>query len=149
MVGFVELDPESVFFLIMDPKLLWVADSGNIDALYSLIHKDPYILEKTDVLPFVHTPLREASSTGKIDLAMELMVLKPSFAKKLNTSGLSPLHLAVENHQVQLALELVKFNPDLVRVAGRKGICSCYFWSVFHSNVHCLRFMCVSVRNCK
>lgn len=106
----------------MDRRLLWVADSGNVDALYALIHKDPYILQNIDVLPFVHTPLHEASSTGKTDLALELMVLKPSFAKKLNADGFSPLHLAIVHHQVQLALELVKFNPDLVRVAGRKGI---------------------------
>ncbi|KAG7612990.1 Ankyrin repeat-containing domain [Arabidopsis suecica] len=106
----------------MDRRLLWVTDSGNVDALYALIHKDPYILQNIDVLPFVHTPLHEASSTGKTDLAMELMVLKPTFAKKLNSDGFSPLHLAVENHQVQLALELVKINPDLVLVAGRKGM---------------------------
>ncbi|CAH2035131.1 unnamed protein product [Thlaspi arvense] len=101
----------------MDPRLIWVTQSGSVDALYSLIiQKDPCILQNTDVLPFTHTPLREASSTGKIDLAMELMILKPSFANKLNSDGFSPLHLAVENHQVELALELqlVKFDPNLV-----------------------------------
>ena len=106
----------------MDPKLLRVAQSGSVNALYSLLQKDPCILQNVDVLPFIHTPLHEASSTGKIDLAMELMILKPSFAKKLNEDGLTPLHLAVENHQAELALELVKYDPSLVRIRGRGGI---------------------------
>ncbi|CAH8363446.1 unnamed protein product [Eruca vesicaria subsp. sativa] len=106
----------------MDSRLLWVAQSGSVNALYSLIQKDPCILENIDLLPFIHTPLHEASSTGKIDLAMELMILKPTFAKKLNADGFTPLHLAVENHQVELALELVKFDPALVRIRGRGGM---------------------------
>ncbi|KAJ4868764.1 Ankyrin repeat family protein [Raphanus sativus] len=106
----------------MDPRLLWVAQSGSVNALYSLIQKDPCILQNVDILPFMHTPLHEASSTGKIDLAMELMILKPSFAKKLNADGFTPLHLAVEHQQVELALELVKFDPSLVRTRGRGGM---------------------------
>ncbi|KAG5374937.1 hypothetical protein IGI04_039533 [Brassica rapa subsp. trilocularis] len=106
----------------MDPRLSSVAQSvASVDALYSLIQADPCILQKVDVLPFVHTPLHEASSTGKIDLAVELMILQPSFAKKLNKDGLSPLHLAVENQHVELAQELIKFDPSLVRIRGRGG----------------------------
>ncbi|WZZ21150.1 hypothetical protein YC2023_122537 [Brassica napus] len=106
----------------MDPRLFSVAQSvASVDALYSLIQADPCILQKVDVLPFVHTPLHEASSTGKIDLAVELMILQPSFAKKLNKDGLSPLHLAVENQHVELAQELIKFDPSLVRIRGRGG----------------------------
>ncbi|XP_019091916.1 PREDICTED: ankyrin repeat-containing protein At5g02620-like [Camelina sativa] len=106
----------------MDPRLLLVTQSGSTDALYSLIQADPCIFQNIDTSPFIHTPLHEASSTGKIDLAMELMILKPSFAKKLNAHGFSPLHLAVENQQVELALELVKFDPSLVRTRGRGGM---------------------------
>ncbi|KAH0859480.1 hypothetical protein HID58_087741, partial [Brassica napus] len=106
----------------MDRRLFSVAQSvDSVDALYSLIQADPCILQKVDVLPFVHTPLHEASSTGKIDLAVELMILQPSFAKKLNKDGLSPLHLAVENQHVELAQELIKFDPSLVRIRGRGG----------------------------
>ncbi|CAA7048551.1 unnamed protein product [Microthlaspi erraticum] len=53
---------------------------------------------------------------------MELMILKPSFAKKLNGDGFSPLHLADENHQIELALALIKFDPDLVRIHGKGGM---------------------------
>ncbi|CAN6869433.1 unnamed protein product [Brassica oleracea var. botrytis] len=105
----------------MDPRLLWVTRSGNVDALYSLIAKEPCLLKNLDVLPFIHTPLHEASSTGKTNLAMELMVLQPSFAKKLNTEGFSPLHLAVQNHQSELAKELIMFDSTLVRIPGRGG----------------------------
>ncbi|XP_019089025.1 PREDICTED: ankyrin-2-like [Camelina sativa] len=104
----------------MDRRLAWVTQS--IDALYSLIDKDPSILQKIEASPYVHTPLHEASMFGKIDMAMELMVLMPSFTYKLNTRGYSPLHLAVENNQVEIALELVKFDPNLVRLRGRGGV---------------------------
>ncbi|KFK27071.1 hypothetical protein AALP_AA8G330500 [Arabis alpina] len=106
----------------MDSKLFLVTQSGSVDALYSLIKKHPCMLQNADVLPFIHTPLHEASRTGKIDLAMELMILRPSFAKKLNSDGFSPLHLAIENRQVELALELVKFDPSLVRIHGREDL---------------------------
>ncbi|XP_010448410.1 PREDICTED: ankyrin repeat-containing protein ITN1-like [Camelina sativa] len=106
----------------MESRLLVVTQSGSVGDLYSLIRADPHILHNVDVLPFIHTPLHEASSAGKMDLAMELMMLKPSFAKKLNEDGFSPLHLAVENQQVDLALALVKFDPSLVRYHGRGGI---------------------------
>ncbi|XP_019087311.1 PREDICTED: ankyrin repeat, PH and SEC7 domain containing protein secG-like [Camelina sativa] len=104
----------------MDRRLAWVTQS--IDALYSLVDKDPFILQKIEASPYVHTPLHEASMFGKIDMAIELMVLMPSFTYKLNTRGYSPLHLAVENNQVEIALELVKFDPNLVRLRGRGGV---------------------------
>ena len=50
------------------------------------------------------------------------MVLQPSFAKKLNTEGFSPLHLVVQNHQSELAKELIMFDSTLVRIPGRGGI---------------------------
>ncbi|EOA13419.1 hypothetical protein CARUB_v10026457mg [Capsella rubella] len=106
----------------MESRLLLVTQSGNVDDLYSLIGADPNVLHNVDILPFIHTPLHEASSAGKMDLAMELMMLKPSLAKKLNEDGLSPLHLAVENQYEELALELVKVDPSLVRICGRGGM---------------------------
>ncbi|CAA7036475.1 unnamed protein product [Microthlaspi erraticum] len=103
----------------MDTKLAWVAQS--VDTLYSLIGRDPFILKNIDAFPFVHSPLHEASATGKLAMALELIVLMPSFARKLNTRGYSPLHLAVENGQVEIAQELVKMDPSHVRLRGRGG----------------------------
>uniref|UniRef100_A0A1J3E439 Ankyrin repeat-containing protein n=1 Tax=Noccaea caerulescens TaxID=107243 RepID=A0A1J3E439_NOCCA len=52
---------------------------------------------------------------------MEMMNLKPSFARKLNADGLTPLHLAVDHGHFWLVLEVVKVDPSLVRLKGREG----------------------------
>ncbi|CAH2072679.1 unnamed protein product [Thlaspi arvense] len=98
------------------------AKSGNIDLLYELIHKDPYVLVKIDNVPFVDTPLHVAAVAGKTEFAMEMMNLKPSFARKLNADGLTPLHLAVDHGNFWLVLEVVKIDPSLVRLKGRQGM---------------------------
>lgn len=104
----------------MDPRLI-VTQIGNIDELYEVIHENPYILESIDAVPFINTPLHVASASGNLPLAMEIMNLKPSFARKLNTYGLSPLHLAIEEGQTRLVLSLLKVDPNLVRLPGREG----------------------------
>lgn len=106
----------------MDQRSLEAAaKSGNIDLLYKLIHEDPYVLDKIDDVPFVDTPLHVAAVAGKTDFAMEIMNLKPSFARKLNADGLTPLHLAVDHGHFWLVLEVVKVDPSLVRLKGRHG----------------------------
>ncbi|WRX12627.1 protein of unknown function DUF3447 - like 10 [Theobroma cacao] len=52
---------------------------------------------------------------------MEIMILKPSLAKKLNQEGFSPIHLAVEKGHTELAVRLMQNDKSLVRVKGRKG----------------------------
>ncbi|KAE8683217.1 hypothetical protein F3Y22_tig00111213pilonHSYRG00480 [Hibiscus syriacus] len=94
----------------------------DIDALYALIRRDPTILNHYDKLPFENTPLHIAASTGNIEFAMEMMNLKPSFARKLNRYGSSPLHLALEHNRVQMVRLLVTADKDLVRVKGREGM---------------------------
>ncbi|KAL1205898.1 Ankyrin repeat-containing protein BDA1 [Cardamine amara subsp. amara] len=107
----------------MDQRSLEAAaKSGNIDLLYELIHEDPYVLNKIDNVPFVDTPLHVAAVAGQIEFAMEVMNLKPSFARKLNADGLSPLHLAVDHSHFWLVLEIVKVDPSLVRLKGRHGM---------------------------
>ncbi|KAL4326918.1 hypothetical protein AHAS_Ahas13G0048100 [Arachis hypogaea] len=81
--------------------------SGDIDRLYALIEEDPDMMNAVDAKPFVNTPLH---ITASVDLrtnpdeelkylyfATEIMMLKPSFALKLNPQGFSPIHLAVKN----------------------------------------------------
>jgi hypothetical protein len=63
-------------------RLKVVAQQGNIDGFYMLIREDVKLLEHIDELPFVDTPLHIAASVGHIPFAMEMMRLKPSFAKK-------------------------------------------------------------------
>lgn len=112
----------SVHISQMDSRLISAAQIGSIDDLYALIDEDPYILEAIDVVPFINTPLHVACALGKLAFAMEMMNLKPSFAEKLNTYGLRPLHLAIEKGQTRLTLGLLKFDPDLVRLPGKEGI---------------------------
>ncbi|WRX12396.1 hypothetical protein QQP08_004883 [Theobroma cacao] len=52
---------------------------------------------------------------------METMILKPSFARKLNQEGFSPIHLAVENGHKELALHLMQNDKNLVRLKGKRA----------------------------
>ncbi|XVF83558.1 hypothetical protein PTKIN_Ptkin16aG0498700 [Pterospermum kingtungense] len=50
-----------------------------------------------------------------------MMNLKPSLARKLNQSGFSPIHLALQNGKTKLAVNLLSVDKHLVRVKGREG----------------------------
>ncbi|MBA0665303.1 hypothetical protein Goklo_005173, partial [Gossypium klotzschianum] len=52
---------------------------------------------------------------------MEMINLKPSFARKLNQAGFSPMHLALQDNRTQAVLQLLKFDKGLARVKGREG----------------------------
>ncbi|WRX11731.1 protein of unknown function DUF3447 - like 10 [Theobroma cacao] len=52
---------------------------------------------------------------------MELMNLKPSFARKLNQCGFSPIYLALQEKQEKMVDDLLSIDKDLVRVKGREG----------------------------
>ncbi|XP_048622988.1 ankyrin repeat-containing protein BDA1-like [Brassica napus] len=51
-----------------------------------------------------------------------MLNLKASFATKLNTSGYSPLHLAVQKDHRDFITWLLGIDPELSRVKGREGI---------------------------
>ncbi|GKU87090.1 hypothetical protein SLEP1_g1541 [Rubroshorea leprosula] len=106
----------------MDERMRDVAEAGDIEALYALIQENSFVLESIDRFPFVDTPLHIAASKGHIDFAMEMMNLKPSYARKLNPAGLSPMHLALLNCQIHVLRELLKVDKDLVRVKGRGSL---------------------------
>ncbi|GMN30948.1 hypothetical protein TIFTF001_003026 [Ficus carica] len=88
--------------------------------LYTLLREDPYLLDHIDRIPFVDTPLHIAASVGHTRFARETMLLKPSFARKLNQDGLTPLHLAMLKAQTKMVDRLLDANSDLVRVKGRE-----------------------------
>ncbi|AAF43951.1 putative ankyrin repeat-containing domain, PGG domain, ankyrin repeat-containing domain superfamily [Arabidopsis thaliana] len=106
----------------MDPRLQHAAETGSINDFYALIEENPYILDNINAVPFVNTPLHVAAASDNIPFAMEMLNLKPSFARKLNTSGYSPLHLAVEKDHREFITWLLWRDPGLVRVKGREGI---------------------------
>ncbi|KAG6687624.1 hypothetical protein I3842_11G081700 [Carya illinoinensis] len=98
------------------------AQRGNTQALYLAIETDPEVLDKIDKIPFAETPLHTAASEGQTEFAMEIMILKPSFARKLDQDGFTPMHLALQSKQSQLVLRLLDVDKDLVRVQGRGGM---------------------------
>ncbi|XP_024043163.1 ankyrin repeat-containing protein BDA1 [Citrus clementina] len=85
-----------------DQRLNEAAQARNVDALYELIWEDAYFLDQIDRVPFVDTPLHIAASMGHVNFALEIMRLKPSFARKQNQYGFSPLHLALQNSHTQM-----------------------------------------------
>ncbi|XVF83522.1 hypothetical protein PTKIN_Ptkin16aG0495500 [Pterospermum kingtungense] len=105
----------------MDESLRTAAMKGNVSELYKLIQEDRKILKHIDEEEYIDTPLHIAADAGCIDFAMEIMSLKPSFARKLNEQGFSPMHLALENGHEELALLLLEKDKDLVGVKGRNG----------------------------
>ncbi|KAK8509461.1 hypothetical protein V6N12_001470 [Hibiscus sabdariffa] len=105
----------------MDESLRESARTGNVSELYRLIERDGNILRRFDEVEFVDTPLHIAAKEGCIGFAMEIINLKPSFAKKLNQQGLSPIHLAVQNGHKELVLRFLEIDKDLVRVKGKEG----------------------------
>ncbi|GAY53875.1 hypothetical protein CUMW_152300 [Citrus unshiu] len=59
---------------------------------------------------------------GHINFALEIMRLKPSFARKQNQYGFCPLHLALQKTHTQMVLRLIDVDRNLVRVQGREGV---------------------------
>ncbi|GLT31392.1 hypothetical protein SLA2020_061330 [Shorea laevis] len=108
----------------MDERMWEAARAGKVDALYALIQENPFVFESIDGVPFIDTPLHIAASEGHIDFVMEMMMLKPSFARKLNPSGFSPMHLALQNERNLVVHEILKVDKVLVRVKGKGGLTS-------------------------
>ncbi|XP_022739105.1 ankyrin repeat-containing protein BDA1-like [Durio zibethinus] len=105
----------------MDENLRRAAREGNVDELYASIQRNSNVLRRIDGRDFADTPLNIAAAEGCIDFAMEIMTLKPTFARKLNQQGFSPIHLAVERGHKELVLLLLEKDKDLVRIKGKKG----------------------------
>uniref|UniRef100_A0A2N9FUX2 Uncharacterized protein n=1 Tax=Fagus sylvatica TaxID=28930 RepID=A0A2N9FUX2_FAGSY len=115
-------------------RLKVVAQQGNIDELYMLIREDVKLLNHIEELPFADTPLHIAASAGHIPFAMEMMRLKPSFAKKANPDGFSPINLALQNGHIEMVRRLVQVDKDLVRVKGREGITPLHYVAALSTN---------------
>ncbi|PPD78883.1 hypothetical protein GOBAR_DD24186 [Gossypium barbadense] len=98
----------------MDERMIEAAHMGNINFLYELILNDPYVLQRIDDVPFFNTQLQVATSVGHIEFMMEMIKLKPTFARKLNQAGFSPMHLALQNHRTHAVLRLLRFDEGLV-----------------------------------
>ncbi|XP_044477698.1 ankyrin repeat-containing protein BDA1-like [Mangifera indica] len=129
--------PSSMVRLDTLRNLQSLAKEGDVEALFSILEEDPNVLERIDQVPFVTTPLHTAAREGKIHFAKEILNLKPSFARKRDNLGRSPLHLALEGKHQQKGLSprdldlekkyqelvtwLIKHDSEVVR-AKAKGM---------------------------
>ncbi|XP_052478494.1 ankyrin repeat-containing protein BDA1-like [Gossypium raimondii] len=105
----------------MDQSFRTISRTGDVSELYKLIQRDGNVLRCFDEVEFIETPLHVAADEGCIGFAMEMMKLKPSFARKLNQQGLSPIHLALEKGHKEMVLRFLQMDKDLVRVRGKNG----------------------------
>ncbi|EOY04197.1 Ankyrin repeat family protein, putative [Theobroma cacao] len=105
----------------MNERLRGAAHSGSIDALYASIQENAHVFELIDQIPFVDTSLHLAAKAGHVEFVMEMMNLKPSFARKLNQDGLSPIHLALAYEQKEMVDLLLASDKDLACVKGKEG----------------------------
>ncbi|KAA3481720.1 E3 ubiquitin-protein ligase MIB1-like isoform X1 [Gossypium australe] len=105
----------------MDENLRKAARTGKVNELYRVIQSNGNVLRHFDEVEFIETPLHIAAEEGCIEFAMEMMNLKPSFARKLNHQGLSPLHIAVRKGHKEMALRFLEIDKHLVHVRGKKG----------------------------
>ncbi|PPD74194.1 hypothetical protein GOBAR_DD28873 [Gossypium barbadense] len=110
----------------------------DINLLYELILNDLYVLQRIDDVPFFHTLLHVAASSGYIEFMMEMIKLKLTFARKLNQAGftpctwlckmtelkqcfdssgreyLTPLYHVVQTGNVHLLIKLLKVCPEAI-----------------------------------
>ncbi|XP_052478808.1 ankyrin repeat-containing protein BDA1-like isoform X1 [Gossypium raimondii] len=105
----------------MDQSFRTISPTEDVSELYKLIQRDGNVLRRFDEVEFIETPLHVAADEGCIGFAMEMMKLKPSFARKLNQQGLSPIHLALEKGHKEMVLRFLQMDKDLVRVTGKNG----------------------------
>ena len=103
------------------------AEAGDINGLYNSIKKVPNILDHIDETPFVDSPMHTAASAGRTNFVIEILSLKPSFGRKLNPDGLSPLHLALQNGYIETVKRVIKFDKELAWVKGRERFTLLHF----------------------
>ncbi|KAH0666989.1 hypothetical protein KY285_028195 [Solanum tuberosum] len=122
----------------MGEEMKRAAQIGDIDAFYKIIEDNPSILKQIDALEFVETPLHTAASFGQTDFAIEMLSLMPSFGRKLDPRGYSPLHLALSNEQEDTVKLLIRYDPKLIQVRSRERITPLHYVAAQTDNVDLL-----------
>ncbi|KAF7849416.1 hypothetical protein BT93_L0819 [Corymbia citriodora subsp. variegata] len=105
-----------------ESRLQLAIANDDVDELHNLIVEERELLDRVSKDPFPNTPLHLAAAAGKTQVAMEVVILRPSFARKLNPEGHSPMHLALQHEEYQTVRALMTFDPELIQVPGRCGI---------------------------
>jgi ankyrin repeat protein len=102
-------------------ELYNAATSGCTTTFYSLIHKDPHLLNKISLTSFSETPLHISALVGHLDFSRALLHLKPQLAIELDTHRRCPLHLASAEGQVEIAQALLHANDDACLIRDQDG----------------------------
>ncbi|XWS49170.1 hypothetical protein CRYUN_Cryun13aG0140800 [Craigia yunnanensis] len=150
----------------MDEQLQIAAENGDVDALYTRLAQDPYLLDRIDQVPIVDTPLHMAARAENPHFAMEVANLKPSLAWKQNNMGLSPIHLALQHKCTNMVRGLITINSQLIRVKGKGMITPLHYLaqtedadllaeflsacpsSIEDTTIHCETAVHIAVKNC-
>ncbi|KAF3644194.1 ankyrin repeat-containing protein BDA1 [Capsicum chacoense] len=96
------------------------ARAGDIDAFYKVLEREPLILKEIEEKEFVETPLHAAASAGRTNFAIEMLSLRPSFGRKLDPRGYTPLDLALREGHRDTVKQLIRFDPKLIQVRSRE-----------------------------
>ncbi|GMY34668.1 ankyrin repeat-containing protein BDA1-like [Fagus crenata] len=102
-------------------ELYNAAASGCTTTFYSLIHKDPHLLNKISLTSLSETPLHISALVGHLDFSRALLHLKPQLAIELDTHRRCPLHLASAEGQVEIAQALLHANDDACLIRDQDG----------------------------
>ncbi|KAF8031645.1 hypothetical protein BT93_D0760 [Corymbia citriodora subsp. variegata] len=105
-----------------ESRLQQAIANDDVNELHKLIREEQQLLDRLSKDPFPNTPLHLAAAAGKTQVAMEIAILKPSFARKLNSDGHSPMHLALQHEHYKIVRALMNRDPKLIRVQGQCGI---------------------------
>ncbi|XP_059441855.1 ankyrin repeat-containing protein BDA1-like [Corylus avellana] len=88
------------------------AQQGSVDALYSLIQRDAYVLDKMEKIPFVDTPLHIAASAGQV--VLQLLDVDEDLVRVQGREGGTPLHYAAQTEELDLLAEFIKVCPKSI-----------------------------------
>ncbi|XP_059657669.1 ankyrin repeat-containing protein BDA1-like [Cornus florida] len=126
----------------MDPeywRLMEISRTGNLPNFFEFYRRNSIVLDRyIDDRLLVDTPLHVAASMGNSHFAAEVLRLKPSYASKLNTSGLSPIHVALRNGRDEVVERLVEHDRNTVRHDAGEGRTALHY-VIAQQNINLLR----------
>ncbi|KAF9612770.1 hypothetical protein IFM89_003780 [Coptis chinensis] len=100
-------------------SVLFVAcEAGKFDVVKQLLDYTWLLTLEEDGLT---TSLHVASSGGHLDIAKDLLEVRPDFAQRRDGHGCSPLHLACSKGHLDITRELLKLDPDLSASQDNEG----------------------------
>ncbi|KAJ0104628.1 hypothetical protein Patl1_19406 [Pistacia atlantica] len=133
----------------MEERLQNSAAEGDVEALFSILKEDPLVLERIDQIPFGTTPLHTAAAEGNFHFAKEMVNLKPSFARKRDQLGRSPLHLALEGRHQKLVTWFIKIDRELVHVKAKGLVTPLHYAAEIDDELNLADFLYVSPSSIK